>query len=112
MTQYVQYRFANTIHIIRETWASGMHATQCGRWYHPAQSYTPVLHGEREEDVVCYECRRLAAAQVGKKVYSRPTLRRGLSEAKQRKLAPLFKVHAERQRLAAWNRAAQQERTL
>ena len=111
MTQYVQHKWANTIHIVRETWVSGEIGTHCGKWYWPSQAFTPDLRGEREEDVVCYECRRLAAAQVGKKVYSRPTLRRGLSEAKQRKLAPLFKAHAERQRLAAWNRAAQQERT-
>jgi hypothetical protein len=111
MTQYVQYRFANTIHIIRETWASGVHATQCGRWYHPAQSHTLVLHGEREEDVVCAECRRLAAAAAGKRVYSRPTLRRGLSEAKRAKLRKAQQAHTDRQRLAAWNAAAQQERT-
>ena len=111
MTQYIQYRFANAIHIVRETWASGMHATQCGRWYHPAQSYTPDLHGEREQDVVCAECRRLAAAQVGKKVYSKPILRRVLSEAKRYKLRKAQQAHLDRQRLAAWNAAAQ-ERTV
>jgi hypothetical protein len=52
----------------------------------------------------------LAAAQVGKKVYSQPTLRKGLSEAKQRKLRKAQREHTDRQRLAAWNKAAQ-ERT-
>jgi hypothetical protein len=112
MTAYVQYSGANLIHVVRNQWENGTYHTHCGRFYVASMALTPDLRGEREEDVVCAECRRLAAAQAGKRVYSQPTLRHGLSEAKQRKLAPLFKAHTERQRLAAWNRAAQEAKTL
>jgi hypothetical protein len=108
MTQYVQHKWANLIHVVRNHWENGTYHTQCGRFYVASMAYTPGLRGEREEDVVCAECRRKAAWHLDKKVYFQPTLRHGLSKVKQRQLAPLFKAHAERQRLAAWNRAAQE----
>jgi len=108
MTIYVQHKWSNTVHIVRNEWENATCRTYCGKFYHPSQSFTPDLSGEREEDVVCYACRRLAAAAVGKRVYSQPRLRRGLSMAKARKLEPLVKAHQDRQRLAAWNRAEQE----
>jgi hypothetical protein len=111
MTQYVQYRFSNSVHIVRETMPSGEHRTECGKWYHFNQSYLRGLEGHREQDLVCSECRLRAAARSGKKLYRSPTLRRGLSEAKRYKLRKEVQAVRERQRLAAWNRAAQQERT-
>jgi hypothetical protein len=114
MTQYVQYRFSNSVHIVRDTMPSGMYRTQCGKWYHPNQSRLRGLEGHREQDLVCSECRSRAAAQSGKKLYRSPILRRGLSEAKRAKLRKAQQAHTERQRLAAWNAAAQaalQERT-
>ena len=110
MTQYIQHKRANTIHVVRDTWASGEIATYCGKWYWLTTAFTFDLRGEREEDVVCYECRRIAAAAAGKRVYSKPTLRRGLSKAKRYKLRKEWQAHTDRQRLAAWNAAAQ-ERT-
>jgi hypothetical protein len=110
MRQYVQHRDSNTVHIVRNQWENGTYDTQCGKWYVASMAYTPGLRGEREEDVVCYECRRKAAAAAGKRVYSKPTLRRGLSEAKRAKLRKAQQAHTDRQRLAAWNAAAQ-ERT-
>lgn len=108
MTTYVQHKQANQIHIYRETWTNGEIGTYCGKWYWPSMAFVPYVRGEREQDVVCPECRRKAAAAVGKKVYYRPTLRRGLSKAKQGKLNAdaVMREHRERQRLAAWNRAA------
>lgn len=108
---YVQHRFGLAIHIVREVRSSGKAITMCGKWYLPSSAFTPDLGGEREENVVCSECRWKAAAAVGKRVYSRPTLRRGLSEAKRYKLHKKIKAHQERQRLAAWNSAAQKETT-
>jgi len=110
MTTYVQHKSSYQIHVVRNHWEDGTFRTQCGRFYVASMALTFDLRDEREEDVVCAECRRQAAAQAGKRVYFQPTLRRGLSKVKQRQLAPLFKAHAERQRLAAWNAAAQ-ERT-
>ena len=111
MTQYVQYRDSNSVHIVRNQWENGTYHTQCGRWYVASMAYTPGLRGRREEDVVCAECRRIAAKLAGKKVYSKPTLRRGLSEAQRYKLRKEVQAVRERQRLAAWNAAALQERT-
>lgn len=108
MTTYVQHKWANTIHIVRDKRENGTYITQCGKWYVASMALMSDLRGEREEDVVCYECRRIAARLAGKRVYSQPRLRRGLSMAKARKLEPLVKAHQERQRLAAWNRAAQE----
>jgi len=108
MTIYIQHKWSNAIHIVRKDFENAASQTYCGKWYLPTQAFTPDISGEREEDVVCSECRHLAAAAAGKKMYSQPTLRRGLSEAKQRKLKPLIKAHQEQQRLAAWNRAAQE----
>jgi hypothetical protein len=110
MTQYIQHKWANTIHIARDTWASGEIKTYCGKRYWPNTTFTPDLRGEREEDVVCCECRRKAAAAAGKRVYSQPTLRRWLPKAKRALLRKAHQAHTERQRLAAWNAAAQ-ERT-
>ena len=110
MTQYVQYSGSNQLHIVRNQWDNGTYHTQCGKWYVASMAYNPGLRGKREEDVVCAQCRHIAARLAGKKVYRQPVLRKGLSAAKQRKLMPLFKSHRERQRLAAWNAAAQ-ERT-
>jgi hypothetical protein len=110
MTTYVQYRFSNSVHIIRETMPSGEHRTECDKWYHPKQSRLRGLEGHREQDIVCSECRSRAAARSGKKLYLSPILRRGLSEAKRYKLRKEWQAHTERQRLAAWNAAAQ-ERT-
>ena len=106
MTAYVQHKWANTVHIVRNDWENATCHTYCGKFYHPSQSFTPDLRGEREEDVVCYECRRIAARLAGKRVYRQPTLRRGLSKAKQRHLAGAIVAHQERQLLAAWNKAA------
>lgn len=104
---YVQHKWSNTVHIVCE-WENATCHTYCGKFYHPSQSFTPDLSGKREENVVCYACRRLAAAAVGKKVYHRPVLRKGLSEAKRYKLRKEVRAAKERQRLAAWNKAAQE----
>lgn len=108
MTTYIQHKWANAIHIVREDFENAASQTYCGKWYWPTQAFTPDLRGEREENVVCSECRRLAAAAVGKRVYHKPTLRRGLSEAKRYKLRKEWQAHQERQKLAAWNRAVQE----
>lgn len=106
MTTYVQYKWANTIHIVRDKQENGTYITQCGKWYVASMALMSDLRGESEEDVVCYECRRIAARLAGKRVYRQPTLRRGLSKAKQRHLAGAIVAHQERQLLAAWNKAA------
>lgn len=108
MTTYVQHKWSHVIHIVYREFPNEGVRTECGKWYYPSQSLTPGLGGEREQDVVCAECRRKLAWRLGKKVYSQPTLRRGLSEAKRYKLRKAQQAHLERQRLEAWNRAAQE----
>jgi len=108
MTTYVQHKWSRQIHVVSNHWEDGTFRTQCGRVYVASMALTPDLRGEREEDVVCAECRRLAAAQAGKKLYLQPTLRHGLSEAKRYKLRKAQQAHLECQRLAAWNAAAQE----
>lgn len=61
MTTYVQHKWANAIHIVRDKRENGTYITQCGKWYVASMALMPDLRGEREEDVVCYECRRIAA---------------------------------------------------
>jgi len=107
MTTYVQHQFGKTPHIVKESWNDGMR-TECGKWFYSKSSFVPLVLPEREQDVVCAECRRKAAWRLGKKVYRRPTLRKGLSEAKRYKLRKEVQAAQERQRLAAWNKAAQE----
>ena len=104
---FIQHRWGNAIHIIREQSLSGVYFTQCGREYQPAQAFTPDLRGEREEDVVCSDCRHRAAAQAGKKVYRQPILRRSVSEAKRYMLKNALREYQDRQKLAAWKRATE-----
>jgi hypothetical protein len=108
MTTYVQHQFGKTPHIVREEYPNGAKKTECGKWFYSKSSFVPGVLPEREQDVVCAECRRKAAWRLGKKVYRRPTLRKGLSEAKRYKLRKEVKAQQEQQRLAAWNRAAGQ----
>lgn len=104
---YIQHRWGNAIHIIREQARSGVYFTQCGKEYQPDQSYTPDLRGEREEDVVCFDCRQRAAVRVGKKVYRQPILQRRVSEAKRYKLQKALREYRDQQKLAAWKKATE-----
>lgn len=105
--RYVQHNSSYAIHIVRAAWENGTWHTQCGKWYIPSMAREVDLHGEREEDIVCRECRLMAAKVAGKKTYRVPELRRGLSKTKQRLLRNDVQAAIERQRLAAWNKAAQ-----
>ena len=105
---YIQHRFGMTPHIVRDEYPSGAKRTECGKWFYAKSSFVPGVLAEREQDVVCRECRRKAAWRLGKKVYRSPTLRRGMSEAKKYKLRKEWQAHLEQQKLAAWNRAAKE----
>lgn len=108
MTTYVQHKWANSRHIVHRSFENGSCLTFCGKFYTANQSFQPGLSSYREEEIVCAECRRRAAHAAGKKLYHQPSLRYGLSMAKRRHLDGALKAHQERQRLAAWNKAAQE----
>jgi len=108
MTTYIQHMFGKTPHIVRDEYQDRGKRTECGKWFYPKSSFVPGVLPEREQDAVCAECRRKAAWRMGKKVYRRPTLRRGLSEAKRYKLRKEVQAAQERRRLEAWNKAAQE----
>lgn len=101
---YVQHKWGKRVHVVHEA-SERMVETLCGVWYWTSMSFTPDLH-EREDKIVCGECRRIRAAMARKKLYERPVLRRGLSQAKQRLLSYGIKNFQERQRLEAWNKVA------
>lgn len=105
---YVQHIWSKKVHIVRTSSDSTL-LTQCGRWYPKSMSFVIDLDGERtkDEDDVCLECRRNAAALAGKSVYQKPILRRGMSKSAARKMKPLLAKHVELSKLDAWNKAAQ-----
>lgn len=108
MREYVQYIGSNAVHIVRGRIEGGIVITQCGNHYPPKMSQIRGLNGQSEQDIVCWQCRTNAARAAGKRVYSPPQLSYGISKAKQRQMRPLVAEYQERQRLAAWNRRAQE----
>ena len=107
MRTYIQHVSGNMIHIVRVTTEYGTARTWCGKRYIIGlpHSFTPKIEGEREEDAVCWMCRKLLASSMGKKVYVMPVLRRG-RKGKHKILDMAVRQIKERQRLEEWNKRA------